>query len=80
MSDTRSRSWFCVWNNPDRIITYEHAPDGSILTDDDGNKVVLSNVPDPAFAGLSDDEICVKALNVWTSSRQGRTGVFTLQH
>lgn len=78
MSDTRSRSWFCVWNNPDRIITYEHAPDGSILTDDDGNKVVLSNVPDPAFAGLSDDEICVKALNVWTSSRQGRTGAVVL--
>lgn len=74
MSDIRSRSWFCVWNNPDRIIVYKHSEDGTVLTDDLGKKIVLSDVPDPFFADMSEEEICKKVLNIWTSSRQGRTG------
>ena len=74
LPDSRSRSWFCVWNNPDRIITYKHAEDGSFQTDEIGNKIVLSDVPDPVFAEMSEEDICKKVLNTWTSSRQGRTG------
>ena len=72
--NNRSRSWFCVWNNPDRIITYKHSENGEIVVDENGEKVVLSDVQSPEFEDMSETDICNKVLNRWTASREGRTG------
>ncbi|MBQ8120826.1 MAG: hypothetical protein IJ172_08630 [Ruminococcus sp.] len=74
MPDSRSRSWFLVWANPDRIITYKHAENGDILKDENGKNIVLSDVPNPDFADMTEQEICNKVLNMWTATRQGRSG------
>lgn len=70
----RLRSAFCVLANPEEIITYKHNENGTIVTDEDGKKVILKREPNSETEGMTESEICNHYLNMWVTSGKKRTG------
>lgn len=67
------RSVFCVWNNPENIIEYEHDKHGEIVLNEDGSYKVLSSTPS-FLSGYTEQEICDLVLRMWCNSGEGRVG------
>lgn len=66
-------SVFCVVNNPEWNITYKKDFYGEYVKDENGKYIIESEEP-TIFNGLSPQEICEKALDIWCSKNADRTG------
>lgn len=73
MGDFISKSVFCVLNNPEYSITYEHDPRGEIVRDELGKPKELERVP-TEYNGLEPQQICDSVLNKWIADGDDHTG------
>ena len=71
-NDNSSRSWFCVWNNPEWINIYKMNPDNSICFDLHGNPVI-ERKEESILNGKSPEEICDFINDAWCSVSVTRT-------
>lgn len=66
------RSAFCVINNPRYDIKYLYDTDGNIVINPDGEKVIKEKLNNE-FTVLSDKELAEKIVDLWISSKEGRS-------
>lgn len=72
MGSVVARSWFNVWNNPEWVITYKMTAEGEYVCDNEGNKIIESQVPRDGWYGLSEEEICQKVVDICCASSETR--------
>ncbi len=73
MSNFVCKSTFCVINNPEYEITYKHNEKGELLKDDNGQPVILEQIP-TEYHGFTPQQICDDVLNKWISDGENHTG------
>ena len=73
MSNFVCKSTFCVINNPEYEITYKHNEKGELLKDDNGQPVILEQIP-TEYHGFTPQQICDDVLNQWISDGENHTG------
>lgn len=73
MSNFVCKSTFCVINNPEYEITYKHNEKGELVKDDNGQPVILEQIP-TEYHGFTPQQICDDVLNKWISDGENHTG------
>lgn len=72
MADSSARSWFCVWNNPEWHIFYQHDTNGDLIFDNE-HKPIEDHREKSILNGLTPEEICEKVNDIWCNGSETRT-------
>ena len=66
------RSMFITWNNPEYDYIYKHDETGKIITDKDGNNIIIDKKP-TCLCGKTYEEMCEYVVDTWCKSGEGYT-------